>query len=687
MTRRERRPRAEYVPDVRLWDEGTGELRLEVLNDFGDVIDEYRINPLRLDADDAAMLNDVEKVGGAPAVHKAVIALHSSGRPGIKRAIASGTALPPVAPPARPASPSRPPLAGSASPHPPTGGGPMTSPSSPRTPPPFAPKPAPAAPKVQPMEAKEKKAREKRSCIDCPNFLPASQVPTRYGKAIGTPMCKFFDKPIGRSSHTPAEMQKVFEKVGTACDAFGKPSNDKPKRSFQIAFPDMRLTDLTSVDENLKQACSSCTMCKNFTPSDITTSELGWVAGLCNAKGELVQDHSTTFVGRTCDIRQFGTVRNTATVGLNLFPEYSEDFLTGDLLEEFRKANSFDPLTHETDKPVEDEDRKLGIRAWRKIADKDRPEHDTGVFLPIFDPEFFDDVQRSKIPQTGDDEHPELYVDHANAVYKTAVCWQELDDTPALWGEPGNGKTELGRYLAWTMCLPFERLSITASTELDDLAGKMHYEEGKGTLFKYGRLPNAWSKPGVIVLDEPNVGPPDVWQFIRPLTDNSKQLVLDMNEGERIKRNDSCYFIMAMNPAWDPRNVGANPIGDADQRRLMHIWMPPPAKEIEEEIIRQRCALDGYKIPKVVLNAVMQTAAELRNLSNQGTIPISWGVAPNIKVARATKHFGLIAAYKIAVTDFLEPSQGDIVLEAVRSNAPASLTDRGRGGGKPSPWS
>ena len=534
--------------------------------------------------------------------------------------------------------------------------------------------PAPAAP-----------ARPARSCFDCPSFRPGAKVGERYGKSIGTPMCDFFDKPIGRTNDSAHDLERKAKKVGTACDAFGKQAASKPRRTFAVAFPDMARTDPANVDENLKAACQSCMSCKNYTPSDIVTSELGWVAGLCNAKGELVQDQSTTFVGRTCDIKQWGESRNTALVGLNLFPEYSDDFLTGDLVEEFKKLHAFDPAKHETDKPVSPDDRALGIQAWKKIVDKERPEHDTGVFLPVFDPEFFDEIERSKIPQTGEDAHPELYVDHANAVYKVAVCWQELDETPAVWGEAGNGKTELSRYLAWMMQIPYERMSITASSDLDDLAGKMHYDPARGTYFEYGRLPSSWGKPGVIILDEPNVGPPEVWQFIRPLTDNAKQLVLDMNRGERIPRNDSCYLMMAMNPAWDPRNVGAFPIGDADQRRLMHISMPPPPKEIEEEIIRQRCYLDKYDITKVVLNAIMQIAAELRGMSRQGTIPITWGVAPNIKVARATRWFSILDAYRIAVTDYLEPSQAELVLDIVRANAPSSLTSGG-GGPKNAPW-
>jgi MoxR-like ATPase len=639
------------VAEVRAFKDLDEIVTIQRVDDFGNVEDEYKVDLRKIGSRLAQDLADSES--NLDKTWRIVRQAHAAGESGIKRAMSP-------APSARPRPPAPPPPAPvatpTASPPPSNGGGLMTD---------------------------EKTKRPARSCTSCPNFLSKTEAPKRYGKSIGTPMCAFFNKPLGRSTWEPSEMDRAFTKVGTACDAFGKAAASKPTRTFGVAFPDLKASD--DIDATKKAACSSCVSCKNYTPTDVVMSELGWVAGLCNAKGELVQDHSTTFVGRNCDIRQFGEVRTTAVVGLNLFPEYTDDFVTPDLIGDFKKKHSYNPSTHETDKPVTPEDAAHGIKAWRLIRDKERPELDTKVYLPVFDPMFFPESERVKIPQTGEDAHPELYMDHANAVYRSAVLWGPLDETPMIWGEAGNGKTELSRHLAWMMQVPYERISITATTELDDLAGKMHYTAERGTHFKYGRLPKAWAKPGVVCLDEPNVGPPEVWQFIRPLTDNSKQLVLDMNEGELINRNDDCYLMLTANPAWDPRNVGTNPIGDADQRRLMHIFMPPPPKQIEEEIITERCILDGYKIPKVVLNAVMSTAKDLRGLSELGSIPITWGVAPNIKVARATRWFDLITAYKIAVTDFLEPSQAQTVLDAVRANAPSTLLG---GGGKPStaPW-
>jgi MoxR-like ATPase len=357
-------------------------------------------------------------------------------------------------------------------------------------------------------------------------------------------------------------------------------------------------------------------------------------------------------------------------MGLHLMPEFEDAFaLNSDPIKAYFKAAAsslVDPKDWETERELTAEDKESGIRAWRKVIDPDGSGNE--AFLPIYSDHIFSDIEKTKIPQTGDDEHPELYVDHFGGVYMSAIAWTELDETPALWGEAGVGKTELFRHLAWLMQLPFERISITGSTELDDLAGKMHYEPTKGTYFQYGRLPRAWSKPAVICIDEPNVGQPDVWQFLRPLTDNSKQMVLDMNEGEAIKRHSDCYMGMAMNPAWDPKNVGTGQIGDADARRLWHIFIDLPPEVLEREIIKNRVALDGWELDDNRLNSFMSIATELRALCKEGTLPVTWGIAQQIKVARASRWFDMVTSYRRAIGDYLEPEAQDVLLDCVRAN-------------------
>lgn len=224
--------------------------------------------------------------------------------------------------------------------------------------------------------------------------------------------------------------------------------------------------------------------------------------------------------------------------------------------------------------------------------------------------------------------------------------------------------TEFFRYMAWLMQLPFERISITRDSEIDDLAGKMHFENNE-TVFKPGRIPKAWVKPCVVVLDEPNTGPPEVWQYIRPLTDNSKQLVNDKNEGEVIKRHAFAFLGMAMNPAWDARNVGAEMIGDADGSRLMHIFVDMPGELVERGIIRARCDLDGFNLNQDHEDVIMRVAKTLREMSDNGELPLTWGIRNQIKVARATAWFDLPKAYSLGVLDYLEPETREVVLNIV----------------------
>lgn len=504
-------------------------------------------------------------------------------------------------------------------------------------------------------------------CWDCPSFLPPEQTPSKFKKSIGAPMCGRYGHVLGKPGLREEQAKKLQTHFASKCDAFGEPMPPVPvSKSFTVALPDLNArVETTSTQQGF---CKSCAQCAKFIPERVVMRDFGWLAGMCSAKGKLILANQQVYEARDCEYRIYGAVRETTT-DINLLPEYDDAFqLSVDPVKSYfkNKGKIIEPHEYESDKEVSDDEKASGIRAWRKVADPNGSGNE--VFLPVYDPDFFSDEERAKIPRSGDDEHPELYVDHFGGVYLAAVAWTELDETPAAWGEAGVGKTELARHLAWLMCIPFERISITAQTELDDLAGKMMFTQERGTYFNYGRLPRAWSKPCVLVIDEPNVGPPDVWQFLRPLTDNSKQMVLDMAEGERIKRHDDCYLMLAMNPAWDPKNVGAMPIGDADANRLFHLYIELPPESLEREIIANRVHLDGWEIDTDRLNMLMSIAKDLRGLADDDSLPITWGIRPQIKVARALRWFDPITAYRRAVGDYLEPEAQQVLLDAVRAH-------------------
>lgn len=505
-------------------------------------------------------------------------------------------------------------------------------------------------------------------CTDCPSYLSPDQVPGWFKKSTGSAMCGRYGYVLDKPSFEPRQTAKLQQYLASKCDSFGEPRPGAPlKYDLYVAMPDAE-TIGREPDEVKQKACTTCGMCRNFVRDDVVARELGWATGMCAAQGKLILPTRQVYEARDCSYREAGLVR-TSLHNITLLPEYDDDFGSLDPIKEFflKRESAVDPSEYLTDREVTETENEAGIRAWRRVTDEGE-EHE--AFLPIYRPDFFTGDEWELVPKTGSDEHPELYVDHFNGVYTVAVCWSELDETPALNGQAGTGKTELFRHIAWLMQLPFRRISITASTELDDVAGKMHYSPDRGTYFQYGRLPAAWKKPGVICIDEPNVGPPDVWQFLRPLTDNSKQLVLDQNNGELIRRHNDCYMGMAMNPSWDVKNVGAMQISDADANRLFHLAVPLPPPLLEREIIRQRVKLDGWEIDDTRLNMVMRIAEDIRALINEDGLSISWAIRPQIKVARALRWFDPITAYRRAVADFLEPEQADVLLTAVRSVVP-----------------
>jgi formylglycine-generating enzyme required for sulfatase activity len=63
----------------------------------------------------------------------------------------------------------------------------------------------------------------------------------------------------------------------------------------------------------------------------------------------------------------------------------------------------------------------------------------------------------------------------------------------------------------------------------------------------------------------------------------------------------------------------------------------------------------------------MAIATDIRAATAQGTLPISWGIRHQIKVARALKWFTPVDAYRMAAGDFLEPTYREQILGFVRA--------------------
>jgi MoxR-like ATPase len=514
-----------------------------------------------------------------------------------------------------------------------------------------------------------------RTCVNCPSFQTVADTGQALGREIGAPTCRTLGMPLLLAPNVGSPKGKVqLEVIAGQCEWYGKAASSAavfmgiPGRGPSIG----PAKDDGAIESPSNDQVRTCNSCAQFISADQVADRTGWTGvGACAARGMLVPVHQKTMVASYCqspmkkpslDIST-GAITKADLDGFKFHGIYgitNNSLVKGATVVDIQEQNA-DPTEYVSDTPVSQADYDNGIRAWRLVKNPRRPSQG-GVLLAIYRGDFFSEDERAKIPQTGDDEGPELYRDYSDNLYKVVVAWNELEETPILWGPAGTGKTEFFRWMAYLMQLPFERISITATTEVDEVIGKMMFVNNE-TKFQLGRLPIAWSKPCVVVIDEPNVGPPEVWHVLRPLTDSNKQLVIDANHGERLPKHPDSYLGLAANPAWDVLNEGANSLADADSSRLLHMYVDLPDEATEMAILKARVAKDGWEIQDETLRQMMAIATDIRAATAQGTLPISWGIRHQIKVARALKWFTPVDAYRMAA----EPTYREQILGFVRA--------------------
>lgn len=509
-----------------------------------------------------------------------------------------------------------------------------------------------------------------RSCANCPSAISTGDQQANIGATVGAPICGAFNKPLLNPTASHSVQRRQLEHHAKSCTQFGKSFQGFSIGSFSAAFEfELALPKPNNHIENPadRPRASNCVSCTNFVPSSMVKVETGYEAPLCLAKGALLlADRLSTYPQGCEDNERFSSDpdKRPSLQGLRLFPEHDRSFGVVDPAKQAQRHRTVKPQEWLSDAPVTDDDKKRGIRAWRRIDDPNS--YAEPCFLPVYNLDHFGD-RANLVPIHGNKEHPELYTDYGGFVWQIVVAWTKLDMAPALWGIPGVGKTEVLRYMAYLMGAPFTRYSVTGSTELDDCAGKMMYHPEKGTYFQFGRFTKAYVQPGVICLDEANTGQEPIWQFLRPVFDNSKQLVLDQADGQRFDQHQDCHIALAMNPAWDARNVGTNEIGDADARRLLHVNIGMPPEPEERAIITRWCmTLDNYD-PAPILDNLMKVAKDIRELAAGSSINITWGVANQVKVARLMRHFQPMQAFGIGVLNYLDPDARRQVEESIKS--------------------
>ena len=94
-----------------------------------------------------------------------------------------------------------------------------------------------------------------------------------------------------------------------------------------------------------------------------------------------------------------------------------------------------------------------------------------------------------------------------------------------------------------------------------------------------------------------------------------------------------------------------------------------PDDRVELGIIQKHLSHDGWQLNDIQSRMVMNIASEIRGLIEAGPLAsLTWGLRPQIKVARALRYFSPIEAYRQAVANNLDPTTRESLLTAVRGN-------------------
>lgn len=192
----------------------------------------------------------------------------------------------------------------------------------------------------------------------------------------------------------------------------------------------------------------------------------------------------------------------------------------------------------------------------------------------------------------------------------------DCGENVALIGERASGKTAMAKMYAHLIGQPYYRQLISASTDTMQLVGGYDDRGWKdGLLLNAGRPDGT---PGMLLLDELNLGSSALLERLNPVLDDERKIVLAEKEGEEIRLHPDFRFIGAMNPPTKGYG-GRQKLSKAMQNRLTQIYVPDLNKTDEQkEILRAIAAKKG--VPEAVADAIVDTHQWAAEAYKGGTI-------------------------------------------------------------------
>ena len=140
-----------------------------------------------------------------------------------------------------------------------------------------------------------------------------------------------------------------------------------------------------------------------------------------------------------------------------------------------------------------------------------------------------------------DSPHPDVPAIDESFRFFTGVLPDALSaiaDNEILWlyGDSGCGKSEFWAQVAAHLNMPFTRINLDGHLTRSDIVGGMKLvsdgQGGQETRFVDGKLLRAMSRPGLLLLDEFDLGDPEIMPVFQPILEGNAFVVLE--DGGRI---------------------------------------------------------------------------------------------------------------------------------------------------------
>ena len=200
-----------------------------------------------------------------------------------------------------------------------------------------------------------------------------------------------------------------------------------------------------------------------------------------------------------------------------------------------------------------------------------------------------------------DDTHPNVpVVDESFRFYAPVLCeaLHSIAENEIMWlyGDSGCGKSEFWAQLAARLNMPFTRMNLDGHLTRSDIVGvnRMLPNEDKQMEMRFveGILPRAMSRPGILLLDEFDLGDPEIMPIFQPILEGNPLTILE--DGGRIVHPHPLFRIaitgntIGLGSANQMYNNAFEQSAATRDRISSFVRMPYMLPDIEKEVVLKR---------------------------------------------------------------------------------------------------